>query len=88
MIVEEKNAGKEAMNMSVRLTKKATFNEVLDKIEAMPLEDQEILLDVVSRRHSEKKRGSILKNATESLREHKKGLTKEGTADDLLKDLK
>ena len=73
--------------MAVRLANKTTFNDVLDKIEALPLEDQEILLDVAARRHSEKKRESILKNAKKSLKEHKRGLTKEGTAEDLLRDL-
>ncbi len=73
--------------MSVRLTNKKVFSDILDKIESLPIEDQEILMDVVSHRHSEKRRETILKNAKKSFLKYKNGLTKEGTAEDLLKDL-
>lgn len=63
------------------------LDEILDKIDGMPLEDQEVLLQLVRNRYKEKRREEILANARQTLEEHKKGLTSKGTISDLLRDL-
>jgi hypothetical protein len=66
---------------------KLTFNEVLESIEDMPLEEQSMIIEILENRYREKRREEILKNARKTLKEYKKGLTSQGTAADLIKDL-
>jgi hypothetical protein len=63
------------------------FEEVLEKVDTMPLEEQELIIEILKNRYREKRREEILENAKKSLEEHKKGLTSKGTVADLLKDL-
>ncbi len=63
------------------------LDQILDEIASLSLEDQEMLLNVVKKRHIEKKREQILRDSQETRRAYKKGLAKKGTVDDLRKDL-
>ena len=63
------------------------FEEVLEKVDTMPLEEQELIIEILKNRYREKRREEILENAKKSLEEHKKGLTSKGTVADLFKDL-
>ena len=63
------------------------FEEVLEKVDTMPLEEQELIIEILKNRYREKRREEILENAKKSLEEHRKGLTSKGTVADLLKDL-
>ena len=63
------------------------FEEVLEKVDTMPLEEQELIIEILKNRYREKRREEILENAKKSLEEHKKGLTSKGTVADLLKEL-
>lgn len=63
------------------------FEEVLEKVDTMPLEEQELIIEILKNRYREKRREEILENAKKTLEEHKKGLTSKGTVADLLKDL-
>jgi len=53
----------------------------------MPLEDQGLLVELISNRYKEKRREDILANAQQTFEEYKKGLTSEGTSSDLFRDL-
>jgi hypothetical protein len=44
----------------------------------MPLEDQDLLVELIINRYKEKRRKDILANAQQTLEEYKKGLTSEG----------
>ncbi len=63
------------------------LNDVIEKVEVLSFEEQEILLDVLKRRHIEKRREQIAANARKTLKEYKAGRAKIGTVKDLKKDL-
>ena len=64
-----------------------TLDNFLDEFSRLPIEDQEMLLDLLKKRNIEQKRLRIAREVKEAQREHKKGLTKRGTVADLIKDL-
>jgi hypothetical protein len=63
------------------------FDQILEKIDTMPLEEQELIIEILQNRYREKRREEILKNAEETFEEYRKGLTSKGTVADLLKEL-
>ena len=63
------------------------LDEILVKVAEMPLEDQDLLVDLIRNRYKEKRRDDILANAQQTLEEYKKGLTSEGTSSDLFREL-
>jgi len=63
------------------------LDEILDKVNEIPLEDQGILAELIKNRYREKRREEILANAHQSQEEYKKGLTSRGTVSDLLREL-
>jgi hypothetical protein len=63
------------------------LNDVIEKTGVLSFEEQEILIDILKRRHIEKRREQIAANARRTIREYKAGRTKTGTAKDLKKDL-
>ena len=63
------------------------LDEILVKVAEMPLEDQDLLVELISNRYKEKRREDILANAQQSFEEYKKGLTSEGTSSDLFREL-
>ncbi len=64
-----------------------TLDEILEKVEKMPLEDQDMLVELIRSRYIEKRREEILANARQTLEEHEKGLTSRGIVSQLLRDL-
>jgi DNA-binding NtrC family response regulator len=63
------------------------LDQILDEIASLSLEDQEVLLNIIKRRHIERKREQILRDSRGTMRAYKKGLAKRGTVDDLMRDL-
>lgn len=63
------------------------LDQILDEIASLSLDEQEMLLDILKKRHIEQKRLRIAREVKQAQREHKKGLTKRGTVEDLMKDL-
>jgi hypothetical protein len=63
------------------------LDQILDAIASLSLEDQEMLLKIIKQRHIEQKRRRIVREVREAQREHKKGLTRRGSIEDLMKDL-
>jgi hypothetical protein len=63
------------------------LDQILDEIGSLSLDEQEMLLDILKKRHIEQKRLRIAREVREAQKEHKKGLTKRGTIEDLMKDL-
>jgi DNA-binding NtrC family response regulator len=63
------------------------LDQILDEIASLSLDEQEMLINIVKKRHIERKREQILRDSRETLRAYKKGLAKRGTVDDLMKDL-
>ena len=63
------------------------FNEVLEKMDMMPLEEQELIIQILENRYRDQRREEILKNAELTLEEYRKGLTSKGAVADLLREL-
>ncbi len=63
------------------------LDQILDEIASLSLDEQEMLLDILKKRNIEQKRLRIVREVKQAQREHKKGLTKRGILEDLIKDL-
>ena len=63
------------------------IDEILDKVDGMPLEDQGMIVELIRSRNSEKRREEILANARQTVEEYNKGLTSKGSVVDLLREL-
>ena len=62
------------------------LDEIVGKLDEMPSEDQDLLVELIRNRYKEKRREDILANAHQTLEEYKKGLTSKGTISDLFRD--
>jgi len=63
------------------------LDEILDRVDEMPLEDQNMLVDLLANRYRERRRDEILANSRRTVEEYNKGLTSKGTVSDLLREL-
>jgi len=67
--------------------KAVTFNEALEIIESLPMEQREDLIEVVTHRLIEERRLKLAQNIAEAREEYARGDVKRGSVDDLLKEL-
>ena len=63
----------------------ATLNSLLEKVDKLPVEQQETLVEVVKHRLVERRRKQIACNAETTLKAFFSGKTKSGTVNDLRK---
>jgi len=63
------------------------LDQILDEIASLSLDEQEMLIAILKKRNIEQKRLRVAREVKEAQREHKRGLTKRGTIEDLIKDL-
>lgn len=66
---------------------KSSFQELIESVEALPLDDQQILMDIINRRIIEQRREELFSDMEESLEAYRKGEVRIGSVDDLLRDL-
>ena len=64
-----------------------TFDELLETIDQLPIEQQETLLDLLERRVVELRRQQIAHNAAEARQLYHAGKLPSGSVDDLMADL-
>ena len=64
-----------------------SIQHVIEDFETLPLEDQDLLLELIHKRRIEKKRIEIARNATQTLTSIETGQAKQGTLADLRADL-
>jgi hypothetical protein len=64
-----------------------TFQEILESIESLSVEDQDYLFDLIKKRRIEERRLEIAQNRDAILKDFKEGRAKIGTVDDLIADL-
>ena len=64
-----------------------SIQKVIEDFETLPIEDQDLLLELIHKRRIEKKRTEIARNAAKTLTAIKTGQAKRGTLDDLRADL-
>jgi hypothetical protein len=63
------------------------FAEIIDDIDKMPYESQEILVDIINKRFSEKKRERFINDTLESNQEYNDGHVQSGNSSDLFNKL-
>ena len=61
------------------------FDAVVEAVEALPLEEQEMLVDLIRRRWTEQRRAEIGAAISQSLEEYQKGEVGRGTLEDLFR---
>jgi len=59
------------------------FQQALDAVEKLPVEDQETLVDIVRRRLIEQRRAEIARNAQATPQAFREGRASYGTADEI-----
>jgi len=64
-----------------------TFQKVLEIIESLPEEQRESLIEIVKHRLIEERRNRIAQSIKEAGEEYKRGETKRGTVEDLIREL-
>ncbi|MFB2878744.1 hypothetical protein [Floridanema aerugineum] len=64
-----------------------SFQEILDSIENLSIDDQDYLFELIKKRRVEKRRLEIAAHAKATLKSLKQGTAKKGTVDDLIADL-
>ncbi len=67
--------------------KTSDFQTAIEVVEALPLEDQEILLDILANRLRQQKRDEFVASIKEAQEEYAKGNFRNGSVDDLLAEL-
>lgn len=61
----------------------STFQQIIDSIEKLSIEDQDYLFDLIRKRRIEERRLEIAKNGEETLQALQEGTAKIGTADEI-----
>jgi hypothetical protein len=65
-----------------------SFQDLIDAVESMPLDDQSMLVNLINKRIQEKRRAELVSVVHEARDAFKRGESKRGTFEDLMKDLK
>jgi hypothetical protein len=68
-------------------TVSSTLQKAIDVVEALPLEDQETVIELLQRRLVERRRTEIARNATATLQAVREGQARYGSVEDLKRDL-
>jgi hypothetical protein len=63
------------------------FEEVLEVVETLPLDDQEILVELVRQRVADKRRAEIAHNINETRAEYQAGQVQRGSVADLMSEI-
>ena len=66
---------------------KCSFQELIESVEALALDDREILVEIINKRIIEQRREELENDMEESLEAYRKSEVRVGTVDDLLRDL-
>ncbi len=69
-------------------TQTLSFQDLIEAVEAMPLEDQSLLVELINKRIIEKRRVKLVAEVQEARRAFESGNVKRGSFKDLMKDLK
>ena len=63
------------------------FQEVLDSVDRLSLEEQESLIDILQRRIAEQHHEQIAKDVWKARKEYKQGLCQPASADEIMKEI-
>ena len=60
-----------------------SFQEIIDSIESLSIEDQDYLFDLIRKRRIDNRREEIARNGEETLKTLSSGKAKQGTAEEI-----
>lgn len=64
-----------------------SFQDLIEAVESLPLDDQSMLIDIINKRIIEKRRADLVVEVKEAREAFHRGEVKRGTVEDLMKDL-
>ncbi|MGO9018419.1 MAG: hypothetical protein ACLQVJ_08725 [Syntrophobacteraceae bacterium] len=64
-----------------------SFGEILEAADKLSLEEQEVLIDVLSRRAADRRRDLLGRDIRNARKEFKEGLVRPATPDDILSEI-
>jgi hypothetical protein len=64
-----------------------TFQEALDTVESLTIDEQAMLIEIIQNRLREQQRQELLKNVAQSEKEYIQGNFRRGSVDDLMAEL-
>ncbi len=64
-----------------------SFQDLIEAVESLPLDDQSMLVDIINKRIIEKRRSELVAEVKEAREAFLRGEVKRGTVEDLVKDL-
>ena len=64
-----------------------TFQEALDTVESLTIDEQTMLIEIIQNRLREQQRQELLKNVAQSEKEYIQGNFRRGSVDDLMSEL-
>lgn len=64
-----------------------SFDEILNNVESLTIEDQNLLFDIIQRRRVESRRKEIAKNARQTIKSFQNGTARMGYLEELKADL-
>jgi len=67
--------------------KATSLQQALDAVEALPLEEQQTLVELIQHRLAEQRRDEIARNALDTLQAVREGRARYGSVEDLERDL-
>ena len=68
-------------------TSSSRFQEVIETVEALPPDDQELLIEIIRRRLIQHRRAELAADIAEARNAYKRGEVCRGTVADLMKEL-
>jgi hypothetical protein len=64
-----------------------TFQEALDTVESLTIDEQTMLIEIIQNRLREQQRQELLKNVAQAEKEYAQGNFRRGSVDDLMAEL-
>lgn len=68
-------------------SKTSTFQKVIDAVEALSLDEQAMLVDIILKRLKQQRRDQLLEEVAQAEREYAEGNVRRGSVADLLAEL-
>ncbi|MCU0566456.1 MAG: hypothetical protein MUF49_07650 [Oculatellaceae cyanobacterium Prado106] len=69
------------------MAKTSEFQKALETVEALPLEAQEILIDIIHKRLSQQRRAKLVQEVHEAEQDYAEGQVRRGTVADLMSEI-
>jgi len=71
----------------IQIEKTSTFQKVIEAVEALSLDEQAILVDIIHKRLQQQRRDELLQAVAESHQAYAEGNVRSGFVSDLLKEI-